>query len=216
LKATGKNNPGTLRPGGRSFPLLLIAWPASIHLAIIGGHTAIALLICLALPVTLAGRSLMARVLLTLATVAAVLLVTRLTGDDALLPLYLFPVLIHAGLAGFFGRTLLPGKTPMITRYSILLRGGLEPAVIGYTRRVTWLWTVYFLCMALESLLLALFAPLEIWSLFANCLNYVFTAILFTGEYLFRIHHFDHLEHPGFTRFVRAVTQVNPRALDKQ
>ena len=216
MKTTGKNNPGTLRPAGLPFPLLLIAWPVSIHLAVVGGHTGVALLICLALPVALAGRSPAARVLLSLASAAGVLLAIRLAGNHALLPLYLFPVLIHAGLAGIFGRTLLPGKTPMITRYSILLRGGLEPAVTGYTRRVTWLWTVYFLCMTLESLLLALFAPLEVWSLFANCLNYVFTAMLFTGEYLFRIHHFDHLEHPGFTRFVRAVTQVNPGALDKQ
>jgi uncharacterized membrane protein len=216
LKTSGKHNPGTLRPGRLLFPALLIAWPVSIHLAIIGGHTGIALLICLALTIALTDRSLAVRVLLALVISAAVLLVIRLKGDHALLPLYLFPVLIHAFLAGIFGRTLLPGKIPMITRYSILLRGRLEPAIIGYTRRVTWLWTVYFLCMALESLLLALFAPLEIWSLFANCLNYVFTALLFTGEYLFRIHHFDHLEHPRFTRLVRAITQVNPSALNKQ
>lgn len=194
---------------------LLIAYPVAIHATIINGYTAAALLMLLVAPVFLTSRSLTARLFTALAVAATVALLAAMIKNGEQLLLYLIPVLINASLAVFFGRSLLPGKTPLITRFSILLRGKLEPRVVSYTRRVTQLWTLFFIMLALESLLLALFAPLEIWSLFTNLLNYLLAGLLFTGEYFFRVHHLHDLEHASFPSFVRNLSRVDPRVINK-
>jgi len=194
---------------------LLITYPFAIHTAILRGHTVVALLILLALPVLLTCRSTAGRLIAGLAVSATVILLAAGIDDCERFLLYLIPILINSVLAGIFGRTLLAGKTPLITRFSILLRGKVEPGVPAYTRRVTQLWTLFFVLLALESLLLALFASIETWSLFTNILNYLFAVLLFTGEYFFRIHYLHDLEHPGFRQFVRRLSRVDPRAVSK-
>ena len=194
---------------------LLAACPFAIHSAILSGHASTALLILLAPLVLLTCRSPAGRLFAGVAVAATVALLAAAVDDSEQFLLYLIPVLINSVLAVLFGRTLLPGKTPVITRFSVLLRGKLEPLALGYTRRITQLWTLFFLLLALESLLLALFAPLQIWSLFVNILNYLFAALLFTGEYFFRIHYLADLEHPGFLQFVGNLSRVNPRAFNK-
>jgi len=194
----------------------LVAYPVAIHAAIINGHTLTALLMLLAAPVLLASRSRSAGMFAVLITAAFVILLAMAREDIDQQLLYLMPVLLNFTLAVIFGRTLLPGETPLITRFAILLSGRLEPRVVSYTRQVTRLWTLFFVLLALESLLLALFAPLEIWSLFVNVLNYLLAGLLFAGEYFFRIRHLDDVEHTGFFRFVRNLSRVTPRAFNKQ
>jgi len=60
------------------------------------------------------------------------------------LPLLLPPVLIPALIGWTFGRTLLPGRTPLVERVA---RGFHAPAVpaadiLAYARRVTWAWSL--------------------------------------------------------------------------
>lgn len=209
MKATVPNSSNNSRPGVLLPAGLLLVCLVSIHLAITGGYPVAALMILLFPLVMLSGRKPTTR-LAVLATAGTVILLTaRLADDNGLFLLYAPPVLVNAGLAILFGHSLFKGNTPLVTRYSIRLRGKLEPAVVGYTRNVTRLWTAFFITMALESLLLALFAPLEVWSLFANILNYVFTVVLFIGEYMFRIRHLAHLEHPGFFSFVASIVRLN-------
>ena len=73
--------------------------------------------------------------------------------------MYLPPVLVNLALMALFGKTLLSGATPLVSRVASLWRGTLDPVVSRYTRRVTIAWTVFFALMALESIGLALFAP---------------------------------------------------------
>ena len=195
---------------------LLIIYPVAIHAAVINGHVVAALLMLLVAPVFLSSRSRAKGLLAVLAVTAAIALLAAAIENSEQLLLYLIPVLINTTLAVFFGRTLLPGETPLVTRLSILLRGRLEPRVAGYTRRVTQMWTLFFILLALESVLLALFAPLEIWSLFTNLLNYLLAGLLFTGEYFFRVRYLDDLEHPSFSGFVRSLSRVDPRVFGKQ
>ena len=194
---------------------LLIAYPLSIHGSIINGYTIAALLIFTIIPILLFTNSWSGRLLVGLVSIGSVVFLSSVIDNNGILLLYLMPVLINTGLAIFFGQTLLPGKTPIITKISILFRGKLEPKAAIYTRRVTQAWTMFFILLAVESSLLALFAPIEIWSLFANIINYIFTALFFVGEYYFRIHHLDELEHPSFPRFVRNLTKVNFSELNK-
>lgn len=191
---------------------LAIACLGALHWAIVADHTRIALLI-LACPLVLVlVRGWPARLL----AAGGVLLLNGMLPDAGQTLLRLVPFTINAALALVFVQSLRPGKTPLITRYSILIRGGLEPAVVGYTRKVTVLWALFFTAMAGESLLLALFAPLEIWSLFTNLLNYAFTALVFIGEYAFRVRHLNGLDHPGFLQFLTSIARLNVRDLQKR
>ena len=66
--------------------------------------------------------------------------------------MYLPPVLVMLAMMVLFGKTLLPGATPLVSRVASLWRGSLDPVVARYTRRVTVAWTAFFALMALESI----------------------------------------------------------------
>jgi uncharacterized membrane protein len=56
-------------------------------------------------------------------------------------------------------------------------------------------WAVFFLALAMSSLLLAAFATIETVMLFANTLNMIFIGLFFVMENLyrrFRYHHYSH------------------------
>ena len=109
--------------------------------------------------------------------------------------LYLPPIAINLGLMLFFLLSLTHSDEALISRIARMERGSLNADLIHYTRSLTWIWTILFALMAAESLLLALFAPLEVWSWFTNILNYVFVATLFVGEYIYRRFRFRHEQH---------------------
>ena len=63
----------------------------------------------------------------------------------------------------------------------------LDAEYLGYTWKVTWVWTLYFIFSALVSMLLFLLCPIEIWSGFANILTPLSVGGLFVIEYLVRL-----------------------------
>ena len=102
--------------------------------------------------------------------------------------LYFPPVIINLALAAIFGVTLRRGATPLVEQMMRFEYDGKPPPVPlqAYGRYLTWIWAGYFLGVVLVSLLLAYAAPLEIWSLFTNILNYLFAVTLLFGQYLYR------------------------------
>ncbi|MFQ5935229.1 MAG: hypothetical protein ACE5LB_02310 [Acidiferrobacterales bacterium] len=116
--------------------------------------------------------------------------------------LFLPPVLINLSLLVLFGKSLLPGREPLIARLSRLELGKHPHELAVYARQVTWLWTAFFAAITIESVLLAAYAPLETWSLFTNILNYVFVAMLFIGEYIYRVMRFRKYTHTPPLRLV--------------
>jgi hypothetical protein len=65
------------------------------------------------------------------------------------------PALIAAFVAYLFGRTLLPGHRPLIARAIVSIDGPEwldDPAVAGYARRLTWIWTIYQTFLAIAAL----------------------------------------------------------------
>lgn len=187
---------------------LLLSSPLIIHVSILHGHVTFPLFFISTVFILVFVRSWFWRLLFAVMTILTVTSLAALDIPDKAL-LFAIPVLINTGFAIFFGQSLLPGKTPVITLYAILLRSEIDPRVIAYTRHVTQLWTMFFIALATESLILAVFASIEIWSLFANFLNYVFIAVLFAGEYYYRIHHLNDLEHMSFPRFLHRLSKVN-------
>lgn len=94
---------------------------------------------------------------------------------------------INASLAFAFGRTLLPGRRPLISGLAAIVHERLSPRVAGYTRAATWAWALYFGLTALASASLFVLAPLSVWSAFSTVFSLLFLAAMFAGEYLVRI-----------------------------
>ena len=127
--------------------------------------------------------------------------------------MYLPPVLVNLAMMVLFGKTLLPGATPLVARVASLWRGQLDALVARYTRRVTVAWTAFFALMALESVGLALFAPLHVWSLFTNFLNYVLVLLFFIIEYRLRLRCLSSHEHLSFRAFCHLLASTDLRTL---
>lgn len=103
-----------------------------------------------------------------------------------------FYLLEHAGtnlmLGGVFGATLLHKQVPLCTRIAQIVHSEELPgSVARYTRQVTLAWTVFFLANASVSIALFLFAPLTVWSTYANILTAPLVALVFLVEYAIRV-----------------------------
>jgi uncharacterized membrane protein len=120
-------------------------------------------------------------------------------------------LLQHAGmyalLFGAFGRTLLPGRTPMVTGFARMVHRTLSPALIRYTRAVTWAWTVFFGSTAALSLLLFWLAPMAVWSAFANLLGAPLLVLMFAAEYAVRCAVLPPADRAGPLAAIRAFRQ---------
>ena len=129
----------------------------------------------------------------------------RLLGHGLLAFAGLSHLALFGGLLALFGATLLPGRTPLVTRLAERLDPGFHPGMAGYTRAVTWAWCLFFAGQLLTSLLLLLFAPAAAWSLFVNVLDVVFVALMFGAEYGVRRLRFRGHRHVPLPTLVRAV-----------
>ena len=122
-------------------------------------------------------------------------------------PALFYPVpylTVYAFLFWLFGRTLRPGRQPLITRLATQVHGELPAQIARYTRQVTWAWCVFFAVMALTSMLLFLFEPLPIWSVFNNLLNLPLVVAMYLGEYAWRLLRFPNFSHASIATVFRA------------
>ncbi len=143
-----------------------------------------------------------------LLTAASCLVVLFAAGGRGQLAIYLPPLLITLSLFLLFAGSLRPGQTPLVTGLARLLEGDLPPDVAHYTRRVTIAWALFLALMNGELWLLALLAPAELWSLFANFINYILLLLFFAGEYWLRRRCLPHRHQPGFILFLRQLSTI--------
>lgn len=106
--------------------------------------------------------------------------------DDDLGTLKFYPVLINLGLAGFFTFTLF-NPPSAIERFSARLGMQIEGRAVGYTRTLTMVWLVAFICNALAAAYTALYAGLEVWTFYNGFLSYVLIGLLLAIEYPVRL-----------------------------
>jgi uncharacterized membrane protein len=105
--------------------------------------------------------------------------------SGGLLPLRFYPVLVNGAFLGVFAYSLFsPPST--VERLARLHEPNLPPVVIGYTRRVTQVWCVFFTVNGAIALYTALFASMAQWSFYNGFLAYLLMGILFAGEYCAR------------------------------
>jgi uncharacterized membrane protein len=95
----------------------------------------------------------------------------------------------NLALATLFGRTLFGGHEALVSQFARFAHGGvLSPLKARYTRQVTKAWTAFFLSTASLSTLLFWLAPAAAWSVFANLLTMPLLLLMFAAEHLARQH----------------------------
>lgn len=141
--------------------------------------------------------------------------------------LLLVPVFINLGMAWFFGRTLLPGRRPLVARAILAFEGEqrlAQPGVSRYARSLTWAWALLLGTQALVMLAcaagatpdgvmarLGYDAPLHVPGNWANWYlhlgGFVVIGLFSIGEFAFRHWHLRHLPHDSPRRYFRKVVQ---------
>lgn len=111
---------------------------------------------------------------------------------------------ISLAVAWWFGRTLLPGREPLITFVARRVHGTLPPAIESYTRRITWAWALWMAGLAVVSILLFAVGDRETWSVFANLLFFPLIALLFVLEYAYRVMRYGWFEPASLAETIRA------------
>lgn len=118
-------------------------------------------------------------------------LIAALAGMPGLAQIILLPPVLMNGLLLFiFGRTLLPGQEPLITRFSRLEWDTVTDDLERYTRRLTTGWTVLFALTLVASILFAAYADLATWSWVVNLGGPAVCVVYFLSEHLYRNHRF--------------------------
>lgn len=118
------------------------------------------------------------------------------------------PLLVNVGAMFLFGLTLLPGRVPLITRFSRYDRQQTEsPAVDRHTRRLTELWTGYFAAVAVSTTLLAAAGNFVAASWIVTVLSPIGSAVLFLAEHLYRYLRKDIFGQASIVRTLRLVAQ---------
>ena len=100
--------------------------------------------------------------------------------------LRLYPVLVNVVMLLIFGWSLFSPPSA-IERLARLQHPDLPPEGVIYTRRVTQVWCAFFIINGAMALSTALWASLEIWSLYNGLIAYVLMGGLFAAEYLVRM-----------------------------
>jgi uncharacterized membrane protein len=101
--------------------------------------------------------------------------------------LRLYPVLVNAALLGVFAYSLIYPPS-MIERFARMNEPDLPAQAIGYTRRVTQIWCVFFGSNGAIALMTALWASPAIWALYNGLIAYLLMGLLLAGEYVVRRH----------------------------
>jgi uncharacterized membrane protein len=167
------------------------SYPLAVHWLVSSGHRSAAVSVALAagivsLIVALRGARRQAAVIAL--TFSAIALFSLLAGTPA--ALFLPPVAINLVLMTVFARSLARGHVPLIEQ--AVERAQAEPGELPESQRrlartLTWTWVVFFACAAVTAILLAMFAPLSVWSLFTNVVYFILAGILLAAQHLYRI-----------------------------
>ena len=96
-----------------------------------------------------------------------------------------YPSLICGLLLAAFALSLVFGP-PIIERVARMMEPDLPQAAVPYTRKVTWVWAVFFAINGTCSALLAAWGPLSWWTFYNGVIAYVAMGTLFAVEWVCR------------------------------
>ncbi len=92
----------------------------------------------------------------------------------------------YAMLAIGFGRSLRPGRMPTCSRLATQLHGPLESIELGYLRRATAVWGMFYALLAIAVVALFFAAPPRLWSLFLNFGTFGLIGLVFFVDHAIR------------------------------
>lgn len=99
-----------------------------------------------------------------------------------LLAIRFYPVIVSLTMGAVFTVTLFTDR-PMIERLARIRMPDLDAYSIAYTRKLTKVWIGFFAVNAMIATWTALYASMEIWTLYNGFLSYLLIGILFIGEW---------------------------------
>lgn len=171
--------------------VLLLVYPLLVYTALdrVGPRAVALLLLALFLLRWIAGPSrerLFRREAATLVPVVLLAGVATFTGDER--ALFSLPVVVNLALAATFWTSLRPGRESVIERIARIQRGisELPPTAARYCRRLTRLWTAFFVANAAAVGMLALWASAGWWALYSGLVAYLLVGSLLVLEYGYR------------------------------
>lgn len=115
-------------------------------------------------------------------TALLIILIVIFNSLDAL---KLYPVLVNITLLLIFGSSIFFPPTA-IERLARIKDPDLSQEGIDYTRTITKLWCIFFIFNASIAFYSAIFASIEIWTLYNGFISYILMACLFFGEIIYR------------------------------
>jgi uncharacterized membrane protein len=130
------------------------------------------------------GRGLAPQLLLALAVAVVVGFLALLTNSSHYLRFY--PVCMNVLMFVLFFSSLFRPPS-MIERFARITEPDLSEAGMTYTRNVTKVWCGFFLFNGAIAFYTSVSASMEIWALYNGAISYALIALLFAGEYLFRL-----------------------------
>ena len=113
-------------------------------------------------------------------------------------------------MAASFGQSLLGDRVALCTQLADKIHGPLTPQELIYTRRVTAAWALFFILIVVVTVGLFLFAPLRIWSLFANFCVLPLIGLMFVAEYAVRKRALPQVQRRGILAAVRVYFASTP------
>jgi uncharacterized membrane protein len=113
------------------------------------------------------------------------LLLAIVLWTNGMLPLKLYPVVVNLALLGVFTYSLVSPPS-VVERIARIREPKLRPAAIGYTRRVTQLWCIFFAANGTIALVTAVWTSPRVWWFYNGLIAYVVMGMLFAGEYCVR------------------------------
>jgi uncharacterized membrane protein len=96
----------------------------------------------------------------------------------------LYPVVVNFGLLAIFASSVI--HPPTVIERIAKLRHELNADGVRYTRNVTLAWCVFFLLNGSVALWTALYASIEMWTLYNGFISYLLMGGLFVGEIMVR------------------------------
>jgi uncharacterized membrane protein len=113
-------------------------------------------------------------------------------------------------MAFTFARTLRKDRIPLCTQFADKVHGPLSPLELRYTRGVTIAWALFFLLNLAATFLLFEFAPLRVWSLFANFISLPLILLMFVAEYAVRRRILPQVQRNGLMATLRVYFADSP------
>ena len=195
--------------------LSLLAIPFIVHAALLSGRWTMIAATLLGVSLFIAGVRILTHVALPykrafIAILAGVLFFAfwKPTQYNLIIASAIPYIIVYIILLIVFIRSLLPGRTPIITILARRVRGPLTDELALYTYRVTWMWCGFFAAQLASGLFFYLYAPIAVWSFFVNVLNFPLILLMFGIEYSYRSIRFRHYPRESLSDMLRAFKPI--------